>query len=181
MLSKEKKEETIYTTKKWVETIIIGLNLCPFAKAPFLNQSIRFVVADFANMEGFVRFFADELTFLDENSAIETTLIMAPALGKMEHFQAFFQFCEETIVLNEWTKQYQIVSFHPMMRFEGFDIDSPSHLTGMAPYPTIHVLRTPAVESIGATLKKDLQVENDKKLQKMTKEDISKLWSIVLK
>lgn len=179
-LIKEQKEDAILTINKWVETIIIGLNLCPFAKTPLQKNEIKFVVADEKNMKSFIEFFVDEILFLEENTTIETTLIIIPAFGNMEQFQTFTRFCEETIQLNEWTSQYQIVSFHPFMRFDGFEHDSPRNLTAMAPFPILHILRTPSVENLGAVLSKDVQIENDKKLQKMTKKEMLALWTKVV-
>jgi len=177
MLSEEQKKDAIATIQQWVETIIIGLNLCPFAKTPFQKGAVRFAVADCDNVQAFLNCFAEEIDFLEDHPLIETTLLIIPAFGKVEQFITFMQFCEQTIVLNDWIEKYQIVSFHPYMRFSGIPADSPRNLTGMAPYPILHILRTPSVETLGATLQKDLHTENDKKLSKMTKQEMARLWA----
>ncbi|MCS6795500.1 MAG: DUF1415 domain-containing protein, partial [Raineya sp.] len=117
---------------------------------------------------------------LENHPATETTLVILPAFGKIEQFQVFIQFCEEMILLNDWVRKYQIVFFHPLMRFEGIPADSPKQLPGIAPYPILHILRVPSVESLGAQVKKDIQTENDKKLSQLTKDDVKKLWQKVL-
>ncbi|TAE75336.1 MAG: DUF1415 family protein [Bacteroidetes bacterium] len=180
MLSEQQKKETIDVVQKWVETFIIGLNLCPFAKLPFQNQEIRFIVADTDNMKSFLEAFMAEIDFLDENPTTETTLMIIPAFGKIEQFQIFFNFCEETLVLNNLEKKYQIVSFHPYARFKGVPVDSPRNLTAMAPYPIVHILKVDSVQNLGANLKKDVITENDKKLRKMPKEEMLQLWAEIL-
>ncbi len=179
-LTNAKKLEMIALTQKWVETFIIGLNLCPFAKAPYLKKEVRFTVTDADSMQDFVQSFANELSLMDEDPSVETTLMIVPRLGDIEYFQPFIKFCEETIVLNNWTKSYQIVSFHPFMRFDGIEADSPRNLTGMSPYPVLHILRVASVEGLGKAVKKDVQIENDKKLSAMSKEEVHELWQKLL-
>ncbi len=175
MLSEEKINEAIATTKNWVERIIVGLNLCPFAKSPFQQGNIRFTLSDNSTMLAFLEDFIAEIDFLDKNPTTETTLIIIPALGDMKHFKMYINFCEETIRINDWNG-YQLVFFHPYMRFDKIPAESPRNLTAMAPYPTLHILRTASVENLGASLKKDVQTENDKKLKKMTANEVAKLW-----
>lgn len=181
MLSAKEKKEIIQTTRKWVETFIIGLNLCPFAKMPYENGAVRFVVGESSKMKGFLEIFANEIELLEKNHNTETTLVILPALNKVEQFMAFMQFCEEMIVLNSWVQKYQIVSFHPLMRFEGIPADSPQQLPGIAPYPILHILRVPSVEMLGAQIKKDVQTENNKRLSQLSKDEVRRLWEKVLK
>ncbi|TAE01169.1 MAG: DUF1415 family protein [Bacteroidetes bacterium] len=177
MLSEEKIAETIATTKKWVETIIIGLNLCPFAKSPFQHNKIRFSVIDAKNINGFLELFVKELELMEQDETIETTLLILPALGNItEHFLPYFQLCEKTIVFNQAQKKFQLVSFHPFARFTGIPANSARNLIAMAPYPIVHILRTPSVENLGAAMKKDVQTENDKRLKKMSQTEVQALW-----
>lgn len=180
MFSEEKRKEILAITKKWVETIIIGLNLCPFAKAPFLKNAVRFSLKDATTMKGFLELFAKEIDFLNKNPQTETTLLILPTLDDAKLFHQFFLHCEEMIILNKWIKKYQIVSFHPYARFEGIPTDSPLNLVGIAPYPILHILRVKSVESLGAAVKKDVQLENNKRLQAMTKEEIEALWKKIM-
>ncbi|MCS6833431.1 MAG: DUF1415 domain-containing protein, partial [Flammeovirgaceae bacterium] len=89
--------------------------------------------------------------------------------------------CEEMIFFNKkWSKTYQIVSFHPQARFKDLPLDSPLNLVAIAPYPILHILRVKSVETLGAAVKKDVQLENTKRLQAMTKEDVEALWKKIV-
>ena len=180
MLTEEQKKDAINTTQKWVETFIIGLNLCPFAKSPFQKEGIRFTVADCENSQMYVETFINELEFLNKNKKTETTLLIIPGFGKPEHLQAYLEFCEQIIIINNWGSKYQIVSFHPYARFLGIAPDSPKNLTGIAPYPVLHILRTPSVDALENAVKKDIHVQNDERLEKMTHEELKKLWDKVM-
>ncbi|NJL15730.1 MAG: DUF1415 domain-containing protein [Microscillaceae bacterium] len=179
-LSDVQKAEMVEITRKWVETLILGLNLCPFAKAPLLREAVRFVVHDTDSMRGFVEAFCDEIDWLEQHPETETTLMILPRLGERAHFLPFVQYCEETIVLNQWTADYQIVGFHPLARFEGLAPDSPQNLTGMAPLPVLHLLRVASVEALGQAVKKDVQAENDRILKKMSPSEVKRLWEKIL-
>ncbi|MDX2303558.1 MAG: DUF1415 family protein [Microscillaceae bacterium] len=176
MLTQAQKEDTLKTTQKWLETIIIGLNLCPFAKAPFQKGQVHFEIAEANTMKGFVEAFIKEVQRLDTQPSIETTLMIVPTLGNIEHFQSFMQFCEETIIINHWGSKYQIVSFHPLQRLQGFASDSPRNLISIAPYPIVHILRVASVETLGKNLKEDVQVKNDQILNNLNSEEVKMLW-----
>ncbi len=180
MLSKKKRKEAKETIMKWVETFIVGLNLCPFAKAPMQKGEIRYSVVDGEDMKEFLEAFAAEIDILEKDPKVETTLMIIPAFGNMTHFQAFMGFCEEMIIINHWIHKFQIVSFHPYMRFLGLPPDSPENLTGIAPYPILHILRVPSVETLGATVRQDVIAQNSEKLRKMSKVELAKLWKKVL-
>lgn len=180
MLSKQKKKEAHEVTQKWIREVIIGLNLCPFAKAPFIANRVRIAVVDKTNMKSFLTAFLKELERLDKYPHTETTLMVIPAFGRMTDFQAFFSYCEEMLVLNECQHKYQLVFFHPYARLVGLPPESPKNLTTIAPYPTLHILRVESVEKLGAQLKQDVQKQNDQTLQQLTENQFLKIWSKIM-
>ena len=40
------EHDPIAATRRWLERAVIGLNLCPFAKAVYVKQQVRFVLSD---------------------------------------------------------------------------------------------------------------------------------------
>ena len=73
-------ETIIAATKLWLERAVIGLNLCPFAKAVHVKNQIRYVVSNAATHEDLLRDLMRELEVLAETPAanIDTTLLIHP-------------------------------------------------------------------------------------------------------
>lgn len=174
---KESKIEIVKTCQKWVETFIINLNLCPFAKKYYVTNKVRFSVIDEKNGGAFLEKFGEEIEILEaKTEEIETTLLIIPAFGKMEHFLAYLKYCEETLKINHLETKFMLVPFHPFMRHKGLHPDSPKHFTSLAPYPIVHILRKKTVDKLGAAYEGDVQVNNDKRLKAMGTRKLQTLW-----
>ena len=52
-------QTVIQQTKNWVEKIVIGLNLCPFASQPFQNDAIEYTVCTGDSTEQHLQQLAD--------------------------------------------------------------------------------------------------------------------------
>lgn len=130
--------------RRWLEDVVIGLGLCPFAAYPWQHETVRLVVSD-AEDEG--RVLADvqnELLRLDtaDPGELETTLLVIPHL--FAAFEAFNQFLDPADALLErcdWLGRFQIASFHPHYRFADTSDDDAGNLTNRAPYPILHLIR----------------------------------------
>ncbi len=70
----------IAETRAWVERVVIGLNLCPFAKAPQVKGQVRYVLSEASEPEALLAGLVDELKLLAGTPAdrIETTLLVHP-------------------------------------------------------------------------------------------------------
>lgn len=73
-------DDPIAATRLWLERIVIGLNLCPFAKAVYVKDQVRIVLSDATTPEALVEQLAEELVLLRDTPAeqIDTTLIVHP-------------------------------------------------------------------------------------------------------
>lgn len=180
MFKKEVKKQITDTIHRWLEQIIIGLNLCPFAKAPYVENKVRLAITDAANERALKDAFIKEINYLDANPRKETTLLIAPYFRNASEFNTVFEECEYLLIQKKLTDTYQIVSFHPLARMIGRPPDSPLNLVMMAPYPIIHILRTESVEKLGSKMRRDVQAVNSNFLQKMSKEDFLAVWEKVL-
>ncbi len=49
------EKEIISATEKWVETFVIKLNICPFAKREFVSKRIRYAVSQAAEEEALLQ------------------------------------------------------------------------------------------------------------------------------
>jgi hypothetical protein len=141
--------EVIAHTKLWLERAVIGLNLCPFAKAVFIKDQIRYVVSSAQTPEELLADLMAELELLQQADpdAIDTTLLIHPdALRDFLDYNDFLDVADAAVEELELDGEIQVASFHPEYQFAGTDIDDISNYTNRAPYPTLHLLREISVE-----------------------------------
>ncbi|NKF22072.1 DUF1415 domain-containing protein [Solimonas marina] len=136
--------------RRWLDEIIIGLNLCPFAARPARAGRVRIAVSEAREELDLLAELQLELQKLDDSKpeAIETTLIVVPHL--LADFMAYNDFLDQADGLLdqfEWSGIFQIASFHPHYQFAGTEADDPENLTNRAPYPLLHLLREDSVEA----------------------------------
>jgi hypothetical protein len=141
--------EIIAATKHWLETAIIGLNLCPFARAVYVREQIRYVVSEAATPEALL---ADLLVELQSLAAadpgeIDTTLIIHPrVLGDFLDYNDFLGVADAAVVDLGLEGVIQIASFHPEYQFAGTGRDDIENYTNRSPFPILHLLREASVE-----------------------------------
>ena len=135
-------------TKQWLEKAVIGLNLCPFAKAPHVKNLVRIVVSEARHLDGFLEDLDRELQLLGNTSAseLETTLLVHPTLfPDFETFNQMLEIADDAVVENELEGIVQIAPFHPDFQFEGTEADDISNYTNRSPYPTLHLIREDSI------------------------------------
>jgi len=142
-------EDVIAATRHWVEKVVIGLNLCPFAKAIYVKNQVRFVVSAALHLDGLLEDLDRELDFLAaaDPEAIDTTLLIHPTLLQdFLDFNDFMQLAEAAVGEHGLEGVIQIASFHPAFQFEGTAPDDIGNYTNRAPFPTLHLLREASIE-----------------------------------
>ena len=135
-------------TRAWVERAVVGLNLCPFAKAPHAKGQIRYVLSDAADPRQLLADLQRELKSLAEADPllIETTLLVHPGvLQAYDDFNDFLDPAEALLEAMDLDGVIQIASFHPDYRFEGDAADAIGNATNRSPYATLHLLREASV------------------------------------
>jgi len=139
----------IAAMRQWIEKAVIGLNLCPFAKAVYVKDQVRFVVSHAPHLDGFLEDLDRELDFLAaaDPDEIDTTLLIHPTLlPDFLDFNDFMQLADAAIEDHDLDGTIQIASFHPRFQFEGTDPEDMGNYTNRAPFPTLHLLREASIE-----------------------------------
>lgn len=141
--------DAIAATVAWLEHAVIGLDLCPFAKAVRARDQVRFVVSDARGWAALRSDLSDELAALvaADPASVETSLLICTNVPA--DFDAFNQFLDEAddAVLDlDLEGVIQVASFHPDYRFDGTDPADVTNATNRSPYPTLHLLRESSVE-----------------------------------
>lgn len=134
---------------QWLDQVVIGLNLCPFASAPYKKQQIRIEVTDCDNQTCLVYKLEDELKKLAETPVeeLETTLLVIPeTLHDFYDYNDFLDIAESIIEENNYAGVFQIASFHPQYQFAGTEAEDNENLTNRAPFPILHLLREESLE-----------------------------------
>ena len=135
-------------TRRWIERAVIGLNLCPFAKAVVAKGQVRYVLSDATTPEALLEALGEELLRLRDTPAaqVDTTLVVHPHV--LADFLDYNDFLDEADALVEQLGlegELQVASFHPQYRFAGSGEDDIANFTNRSPWPTLHLLREDSV------------------------------------
>lgn len=142
-------DEVLAATRAWVEKAIIGLNLCPFAKAVYLKEQVRFIVSPARTTGALSDHLESELRYLAAmpSEVVETTLLIHPhVLTDFLDYNDYLDLAEALVQSLELEGVIQVASFHPRYQFEGTDPDDVTNYTNRSPFPLLHLLREESVE-----------------------------------
>jgi hypothetical protein len=141
--------EPIAATRRWLERAVIGLGLCPFAKAVHVKRQIRYVLAEAATPDALAHVLEAELQRLRDADPemLDTTLIVHPhVLQDFLDYNDFLDVADACIDRMGLRGEIQVASFHPDYVFAGEAPDDPANCTNRSPYPMLHLLREASVE-----------------------------------
>jgi hypothetical protein len=147
--SNASNDTVLYATQEWLEKAVIGLNLCPFAKAVQVKKQIRYVVSAATTAEALLEELLSELRLLQDTDAekIDTTLLIHPyVFNDFLDFNDFFDTIDIAVAEPEFNDEFQVATLHPRYQFAGTQIDDIENYTNRAPYPTLHLLRESSVD-----------------------------------
>ena len=148
-------------TQAWLERAVIGLNLCPFAKAVHVKGQIRYVVSAATTPEALAAELMRELEFLAEANAdaVDTTLLIHPhVLQDFLDFNDFLEVADGIVDELELDGILQVASFHPQFQFENTELDDITNYSNRSPYPTLHLLREDSVERAVAAFPEESEI-----------------------
>jgi hypothetical protein len=146
-------ETVVHDTKRWLERAVIGLNLCPFAKAVHVKGLIHYVVSEATTAAELLVDLKNELDSLSNmgvasvSVAYDTTLLIAPyCLQDFLDFNDFLGKADKLIAKMKLVGTIQLANFHPQYQFASTEPDDITNFTNRAPYPTLHLLRETSID-----------------------------------
>jgi uncharacterized protein len=148
MTTDETEDRVVAATRRWIEKAVVGLQLCPFAAAPFLRDQIRYRVSAQRSADGLAHELAQELARLDaaDPQLCETSLLIHPhVLADFADYNQFLAEADATIVTLQLRGKLQVASFHPDYQFAGSAPDDVENYSNRSPYPMLHLLREASV------------------------------------
>jgi hypothetical protein len=143
------EEQVLEKTRAWLEKAVIGLNLCPFAKAVYVKNQVRLVVSKARHADDLLEELDRELDLLVATPAeeIDTTLLIHPTLFEdFLDFNDFLEVAEGVVDEHELVGVIQLASFHPQFQFDGTEPDDIGNYTNRAPFAILHLLREESVD-----------------------------------
>jgi hypothetical protein len=140
--------EVLAGTQRWLEAVVIGLNLCPFAKAVQVKRQIRYVITDVTDARALLLVLTHELSLLAQADPVEidTTLLIHPqALTDFVEYAAFLHQANRALRKAGFEGVLQIASFHPDYVFADGAAGDIENFSNRSPYPMLHLLREDSV------------------------------------
>lgn len=139
------------TVRQWLQDVVIGLNLCPFAAKPTRAKTVRFVVTDMSSEESVLEVLRVELETLSaaDPDDIETTLVITPnALPDFYDYNQFLDWVDQLLKREGKEGEIQVASFHPRYCFAGTEEEDAENLTNRSPYPIFHLIREDSLSDV---------------------------------
>jgi uncharacterized protein len=139
-------DRLIASARRWVETVVVAHQLCPFANRELQNDRVRFVVTDSTTEDKLLLALTEELRLLISDPSIETTLLIHQrVLLDFYTYNDFLQVADGLLVDMELDGIIQIASFHPTYQFSGTKPDDAENYTNRSPDPMLHLIRESSV------------------------------------
>ena len=144
-------EFVIEQTKQWIANVVIGLNLCPFARRVFDGTLIRYVVTETSDEGELLIPLKRELLDLAAapRSTVETTILIHPnALNEFLDYNDFLPCADLLLQDLSLNGVIQIASFHPQYQFARTVPDAVENYTNRSPFPMLHLLREDSIYEV---------------------------------
>ena len=173
-------QEVAKNTQRWLEQMVVGLNLCPFSSSVIARDQVFYAVCD-ATSDAEVRdFYLNELQRLlgtNENDIATSLLMFTNGLEEFEDYLDVLDWFQQLLEQAELADHVQLASFHPQYQFEGVAADDLSHFTNRSPYPTIHLLRQDQMTKVLAHVAEPEKIyeDNIRTLEKLGRERVENL------
>lgn len=165
---------------RWLEDVVIGLNLCPFAAG--VRAAARIAVVHATDLEALLTAFAleaERLVDADE-SELSTTLLVAagPLVADFDEFLDALEIVNQLVCDAGWEGVLQVASFHPDYRFDGEPEGTRGNYTNRSPYPTFHLLRESDVtRAVSSDVDTDaIPAANIERLEALTDAELAALF-----
>lgn len=175
-------DRVVAETRRWLERAVIGLNLCPFAKAVHVKGQVRYMVSRAGTAEELLADLLVELRVLADADPdeVDTTLLVHPhALTDFLDYNDFLDVADAAVEDLGLEGEIQVASFHPRYQFAGTEPDDMSNYTNRSPYPTLHLLREASVEKAVAAFPEaeDIFRKNMETMDRLGREGWERLFA----
>lgn len=135
--------------RQWLASLVIDLNLCPFAKRELVNDRVRFAATPAETQDDLLQALATELESAQRDDSVETTLLIHPqVLQDFRDYNQFLDAADGLLIDLQLDGVFQVASFHPDYQFADTAPDDAENYTNRSPYPMLHILREASLERV---------------------------------
>lgn len=168
----------------WLDQVVIGLNLCPFASKPRRQNQIHIDLFS-GDLEQLVPHLVQALTELDAMSPAQretTIIVLENVLEDFDEYNDFLDQAQWVIEQSGWEGTYQIASFHPDYQFADTQPQDRENLTNRSPFPILHLIREASLEEVLAKYPNPESIpdNNIKRMESLSENDIATLFPYLL-
>ena len=169
-------QTVIDRTRRWISSMVIGLNLCPFAERVFSSDKIRYVVSDAQDETALLAELTGELKYLASVpiANVATTLLIHPHIFAdfLDH-NDFLGAAEQLVADLDLEGIIQIASFHPNYQFADTEPSAVENYTNRSPFPMLHLLREESITEVAVDTDALLEIpqRNIETLQRLGKRE----------
>jgi hypothetical protein len=174
-------EEAKNLTTQWLEELVIGMSLCPFAAPVVKAKQLRIHVSEVNDFDSAIRETLSEVSLLlnaDPQEIATTLIVFTRALSLFDEFMEASDTLDELLLESKAAQIFQVATFHPQYQFANEPPESLSHYTNRAPLPIFHLLRVDdvsrAIDTHPDTL--DIPRRNIEKLMQLGQEKVISTW-----
>lgn len=163
--------QSIDIIHKWLKEVIIGLNICPFARIPFENNRINITLSKISDIEKTLQ----EQIVLINKQKFDTSLI---ATQDNISFHELLSLCDYLSEIYNRDNNFQFIAFHPEFVFEGVDSNSRANLVNRSPLALIHILKNSELDNLLSTDQaKNMSINNEKFLNSLSQDELKKYFN----
>ena len=153
-LQNQQPSAEVDATKQWLDEIIIGLNICPFAKKEFVNNTICYHKSEADQIKPALKTLIEQCHYLQEHNEIETTLlIFTEGFRSFDRYLDLVDYANDLLIESGFEGIFQLASMHPEYCFADDDFDAATNFTNRSPYPMLHIIREESMARVLAIYK----------------------------
>lgn len=133
--------ESIKKTRKWIEKVVIGLGLCPFAAKVYFENKIHFEIGDIADPKYLLSKFKASIEIVIDAEFDTSIIVLKNGPEEFEDYLVLLDAFSAYLRENEIDNDIQLAGFHPKYQFEHTQPDDIENHTNRSPFPLIHILK----------------------------------------
>lgn len=160
---------------EWLKSVIIGQNICPFAKDQFHDGEVDSFFFQGSDHKDALTFSFDKIEEFSKTERRSFLIVYPDFKDNFIQFYNFSALIEDEVHHKGFQDKIQVVTFHPQFRFEGEKPSARGNYVNRSPYPLIHFLDFSQVREIvekhGEKIGEEISQNNNQKLNGFTPDE----------